>query len=145
LQNIFLMNNLLDMLQKVNGAEMLKTLLGDNWISGCCGQIRQYLTGYLRSSWARVLACLGDDALPQIKGSSSAHEAAVKDRFNNFNLAFKELYKTDKMEGCGSSVERRIEDFHHGKGSSCISIICWEIPGPARGRREFCNTYKIQS
>jgi hypothetical protein len=33
------------------------------------------------------------------------------------------------MEGCGSSVERRIEDFHHGKGSSCISIICWEIPG----------------
>ncbi|XP_062229941.1 exocyst complex component EXO70B1-like [Phragmites australis] len=93
LQNIFLMNNLLYIVQKVKDSE-LKTLLGDNWIRKRRGQIRQYSTGYLRSSWTRVLACLRDDGLPQTMGSSSALKAALKDRFKNFNLAFEELYRT---------------------------------------------------
>ncbi|CAO2196427.1 unnamed protein product [Urochloa humidicola] len=93
LQNIFLMNNLLYIVQKVKDSE-LKTLLGDNWIRKRRGQIRQYSTGYLRSSWTRVLACLRDDGLPQTMGSSSALKAALKDRFKNFNMAFEELYRT---------------------------------------------------
>ncbi|EES01976.1 exocyst complex component EXO70B1 [Sorghum bicolor] len=93
LQNIFLMNNLLYIVQKVKDSE-LKTLLGDNWIRKRRGQIRQYSTGYLRSSWTRVLACLRDDGLPHTMGSSSQLKAALKDRFKNFNLAFEELYRT---------------------------------------------------
>ncbi|GJN16905.1 hypothetical protein PR202_gb03931 [Eleusine coracana subsp. coracana] len=93
LQNIFLMNNLLYIVQKVKDSE-LKTLLGDNWIRKRRGQIRQYSTGYLRSSWTRALACLRDDGLPQTMGSSSALKAALKDRFKSFNMAFDELYRT---------------------------------------------------
>ncbi|WVZ67629.1 hypothetical protein U9M48_016681 [Paspalum notatum var. saurae] len=93
LQNIFLMNNLWYIVQKVKDSE-LKTLLGDNWIRKRRGQIRQYSTGYLRKSWTRVLACLRDDGLPQTMGSSSALKAALKDRFKNFNLAFEELHRT---------------------------------------------------
>ncbi|KAG8078900.1 hypothetical protein GUJ93_ZPchr0007g4375 [Zizania palustris] len=93
LQNIFLMNNLLYIVQKVKDSE-LKTLLGDNWIRTRRAQIRRYSTGYLRSSWTRVLACLKDDGLPQTMGSSSALKASLKERFKNFNLAFEELYKT---------------------------------------------------
>ncbi|ONM35054.1 exocyst subunit exo70 family protein F1 [Zea mays] len=93
LQNIFLMNNLLYIVQKVKDSE-LKTLLGDNWIRKRRGQIRQYSTGYLRSSWTRVLACLRDDGLPHTMGSSSTLKAALKDRFKNFNLAFEELHRT---------------------------------------------------
>ncbi|TVU35999.1 hypothetical protein EJB05_17908, partial [Eragrostis curvula] len=92
LQNIFLMNNLLYIVQKVKDSE-LKTLLGDNWIRKRRGQIRQYSTGYLRSSWTRVLACLRDDGLPQTMGLSSALKNALKDRFKNFNLTFEELYR----------------------------------------------------
>jgi exocyst complex protein 7 len=87
------MNNLLYIVQKVKDSE-LKTLLGDNWIRKRRGQIRQYSTGYLRSSWTRVLACLRDDGLPHTMGSSSQLKAALKDRFKNFNLAFDELYRT---------------------------------------------------
>jgi exocyst complex component 7 len=93
LQNIFLMNNLLYIVQKVKDSE-LKTLLGDNWIRKRRGQIRQYSTGYLRSAWARPLACLRDDGLPHAMGSSSALKNALKDRFKNFNLTFEELYRT---------------------------------------------------
>lgn len=93
LQNIFLMNNLWYIVQKVKDSE-LKTLLGDNWIRKRRGQIRRYSTGYLRSSWTRVLACLRDDGLPQATGSSSALKAALKERFKNFNLTYEELYRT---------------------------------------------------
>jgi exocyst complex protein 7 len=93
LQNIFLMNNLWYIVQKIKDSE-LKSLLGDNWIRKHRGQIRRYSTGYLRSSWTRVLACLRDDGLPQATGSSSALKAALKERFKSFNLAYEELYRT---------------------------------------------------
>lgn len=93
LQNIFLMNNLWYVVQKIKDSE-LKSLLGDNWIRKRRGQIRRYSTGYLRSSWTRVLACLRDDGLPQTTGSSSALKAALKERFKSFNLAYEELYRT---------------------------------------------------
>ncbi|XP_047061143.1 exocyst complex component EXO70B1-like isoform X2 [Lolium rigidum] len=93
LQNIFLMNNLWYVVQKIKDSE-LKSLLGDNWIRKRRGQIRRYSTGYLRSSWTKVLACLRDDGLPQATGSSSALKAALKDRFKSFNLTYEELYRT---------------------------------------------------
>ncbi|EMS50304.1 Disease resistance RPP13-like protein 4 [Triticum urartu] len=93
LRNIFLINNLWYIVQKVNDSE-LKTVLGDNWIHGRRGQIRACATGYLRSSWNRVLDGLRDDGLPHATGSSSALKDALKERFKNFNLTYRELYRT---------------------------------------------------
>ncbi|XP_040382790.1 exocyst complex component EXO70B1-like [Oryza brachyantha] len=88
LKNIFLMNNLYYIVQKMMELPALRELLGDDWVRRHRGQIRQYETGYLRASWMAVLACLRDD-------SSPAHSrAALKDKARSFNAAFEELYRS---------------------------------------------------
>ena len=78
LQYIFLMNNILYVVQKVKDSD-LGGLLGDNWVRKRRGQIRQYATSYLRASWTKVLHCLTDEG---IGGSSSnASRVALKERF----------------------------------------------------------------
>lgn len=87
---IFLMNNILYIVQKVKGSDLGK-LLGDDWVRKRRGQIRQYATSYLRASWSKVLSCLKDEG---IGGSaSSASKLALKERFKNFNLNFEEIYR----------------------------------------------------
>lgn len=87
---IFLMNNILYIVQKVKGSDLGK-LLGDDWVRKRRGQIRQYATSYLRASWSKVLSCLKDEG---IGGSaSSASKVALKERFKNFNLNFEEIYR----------------------------------------------------
>ncbi|XP_073000271.1 exocyst complex component EXO70A1-like [Typha latifolia] len=93
MQYIFLMNNILYIVQKVKDSE-LKTFLGDNWIRKRRGQIRQYATSYLRASWTKVLSFLRDDGLGGNGSSSSASKTILKERFKNFNLAFEEIYRT---------------------------------------------------
>ncbi|KAJ3678271.1 hypothetical protein LUZ60_002074 [Juncus effusus] len=90
LQHIFIMNNLLYIVQKVKDSE-LKGLLGDNWIRKRQGQIRQHSTGYLRSTWTKVLSFLKDDGLSG--GSGASNKNALKEKFKNFNLAFEEIYR----------------------------------------------------
>ncbi|KAK6924682.1 Exocyst complex subunit Exo70, C-terminal [Dillenia turbinata] len=90
MQNIFLMNNILYIVQKVKDSELGK-LLGDDWVRKRRGQIRQYSTLYLRASWSKALSCLKDDG---IGGSSSnASKVALKERFKNFNACFEEIYR----------------------------------------------------
>ncbi|KAJ4810127.1 exocyst subunit exo70 family protein F1 [Rhynchospora pubera] len=89
LQHIYIMNNLLYIVQKVKDSEM-KTLLGDNWIRKRRGLIRQHSTGYLRASWTRVLSFLRDDGLV---GSGHSNRNALKEKFKNFNNAFDEIYR----------------------------------------------------
>lgn len=90
LQYVFLMNNILYIVQKVKGSD-LGNLLGDNWIRRRRGQIRQYATSYLRASWSKVLSCLKDEG---IGGSSSnASKVVLKDRFKNFNACFEDIYR----------------------------------------------------
>ncbi|KAF5801772.1 putative exocyst complex component Exo70, cullin repeat-like-containing domain superfamily [Helianthus annuus] len=59
LRYIFLMNNILYIVQKVKDFE-LRNLLGDRWIRTHRGQIRQWHTSYLRSAWGKALMCLKD-------------------------------------------------------------------------------------
>lgn len=101
LQHIFLMNNILYIVQKVKDSELGK-LLGDDWVKKRRGQIRQYATGYLRASWSRVLSCLreesgGSSNSPSYgqrsNNSSNASKMALKDRFKSFNASFEELYR----------------------------------------------------
>ncbi|KAL8556990.1 hypothetical protein ACS0TY_004457 [Phlomoides rotata] len=90
MQYIFLMNNILYVVQKVKDSE-LRNLLGDNWIKKRRGLIRQYATQYLRASWTKVLSCLKDEG---IGGSSSnPSKVALKERFKNFNACFEDIYR----------------------------------------------------
>ncbi|XP_015882184.3 exocyst complex component EXO70B1 [Ziziphus jujuba] len=90
MQYIFLMNNILYIVQKVKDSDLRK-LLGDHWIRKHRGQIRQYATSYLRASWTKTLSCLKDEG---IGGSSSnASKVALKERFKNFNANFEEIYR----------------------------------------------------
>ncbi|PKA59639.1 hypothetical protein AXF42_Ash020240 [Apostasia shenzhenica] len=86
LQCIFLMNNILYMVQKVRDSELLE-LLGDNWVRKHRARVKQYATSYLRASWTRILSYLKDDGL---RGAS---KQAIKERFKNFNLSFEEIYR----------------------------------------------------
>ncbi|XP_010929780.1 exocyst complex component EXO70B1-like [Elaeis guineensis] len=93
MQYIFLMNNILYIVQKVKDSE-LGRLLGDHWIRKRRGQIRQYDTSYLRTSWTKVLSYLKDDGYGSGSGSSnSGSRMALKERFKSFNLAFEEIYR----------------------------------------------------
>ncbi|KAL4363517.1 hypothetical protein GQ457_04G015120 [Hibiscus cannabinus] len=87
---IFLMNNILYIVQKVKDSELGK-LLGDNWVRKRRGQVRQYATSYLRACWIKALYCLKDEG---IGGSSNnASKVTLKERFKNFNTCFEEIYR----------------------------------------------------
>ncbi|XP_061953766.1 exocyst complex component EXO70B1 [Populus nigra] len=90
MQYIFLMNNILYMVQKVKDSELIK-ILGDQWVRKHRGQIRQYATAYLRAAWSKALSCLKDEG---IGGSSNnASKVALKERFKSFNACFEEIYR----------------------------------------------------
>ncbi|KAL0318877.1 UNVERIFIED_CONTAM: Exocyst complex component EXO70A1 [Sesamum angustifolium] len=90
MQYIFLMNNILYIVQKVKDSE-LRNLLGDNWIKKRRGLIRQYATQYLRASWSKVLSCLKDEGIGGSSGNAS--KVALKERFKNFNACFEDIYR----------------------------------------------------
>ncbi|KAF2302647.1 hypothetical protein P3X46_023512 [Hevea brasiliensis] len=90
MHSIFLMNNILYIVQKVKDSELIK-LVGDQWVRKRRGQIRQYATAYLRAAWTKALFCLKDEG---IGGSSNnASKVALKDRFKNFNACFEDVYR----------------------------------------------------
>lgn len=90
MQYIFLMNNILYIVQKVKDSELGK-LLGDNWVRKRRGQVRQYATSYLRASWSKALACLKDEGIGG--GSTNASKVTLKERFRSFNSCFEEIYR----------------------------------------------------
>lgn len=90
MQYIFLMNNILYIVQKVKDSE-LRTHLGDIWIRKHRAKVRQYATSYLRASWSKALSCLKDEGLGG--SASNASRVALKDRFKNFNTCFEEIYR----------------------------------------------------
>lgn len=96
MQYIFLMNNILYIVNKVKDSE-LGMLLGDRWVRKRRGQIRQYATSYLRASWTKVLSCLKDEGLGGGGSSSNVSKVILKERFKNFNLAFEEIYRTQTV------------------------------------------------
>ncbi|CAN1802364.1 Exocyst complex component EXO70B1 [Linum perenne] len=87
---IFLMNNILYIVQKVKDSELIK-LVGNQWVRKRRGQIRQYATSYLRAAWSRTLSCLKDEGIGGSSGNAS--RVALKERFKNFNACFEEIYR----------------------------------------------------
>ncbi|ERN09954.1 exocyst complex component EXO70B1 [Amborella trichopoda] len=93
MQCIFLMNNIHYIVRKVKDSE-LGELLGDDWVRRHRGKVKQLATNYLRASWNRVLACLKDEGLSGVGGSSSSvSKVALKERFKSFNSGFEEIYR----------------------------------------------------
>ena len=90
LQYIFLMNNILYIVEEVKGSDDLMSLIGDDWVCERFGQIRQYVMNYLRASWTYPLYCLKNEG---IGNSSYPSRVALKERFKNFNLCFEETYR----------------------------------------------------
>ncbi|KAL4341807.1 hypothetical protein GQ457_08G037440 [Hibiscus cannabinus] len=90
LRCIFLMNNILYIVQKVKDSELRK-LLGDNWVRKRSGQIRQYATSYLRACWIKALHCLKDEGIGS--SSNNASKVTLKERFKSFNACFEETYR----------------------------------------------------
>ncbi|KAM3704194.1 hypothetical protein ACJW31_04G157200 [Castanea mollissima] len=90
LQYIFLMNNILYVVQKVKDSD-LGGLFGNNWVREPRGQMRIYDWNYFWASWTKVSHCLKDD---EIGGSSSnASRVAWKEKIKNFNTYFEEIYR----------------------------------------------------
>lgn len=94
LRYIFLMNNILYIVQKVKTSE-LRNLLGDRWIRKHRGQIRQWHTSYLRAAWGKALLCLKDEGIGG--GSSSQSKLILKEKFKNFNACFEEIYRVQSL------------------------------------------------
>ncbi|XP_010250741.1 PREDICTED: exocyst complex component EXO70B1 [Nelumbo nucifera] len=90
MQYVFLMNNILYIVQKVKDSELGK-LLGDHWVRKRRSQIRQYATSYLRASWSKVLSCLKDEGIGGGGSLSNVSKVALKERFKSFNLGFEEI------------------------------------------------------
>ncbi|RLN05427.1 exocyst complex component EXO70B1 [Panicum miliaceum] len=95
LQNIFLMNNLYYVVQKVRESAPLRELLGDDWLRRHRGQIRQYETAYLRASWMAVLSThlRRDDGAGAASRPAGGHRAPQGASAKGFNAAFQELYR----------------------------------------------------
>ncbi|MCL7023105.1 hypothetical protein MKW94_005647 [Papaver nudicaule] len=92
IQYIFLMNNILYIVQKVKDSELGK-LLGDPWVRKRRGQVRQYATSYLRASWSKALSFMKDEGIGGGGSSSSVSKVVLKDRFKNFNACFEDIYR----------------------------------------------------
>ncbi|KAF5735595.1 exocyst complex component EXO70B1 [Tripterygium wilfordii] len=90
LVQIFLMNNIYYMTQKVKSSE-LRHVFGDEWIRKHNWKFQQHEMNYERATWSSILALLKDE------GNSSADSISktpLKERFRSFYLAFEEVYKT---------------------------------------------------
>ncbi|XP_050226270.1 exocyst complex component EXO70E2 [Mercurialis annua] len=90
LQQVFLMNNIHYIAQKVKKSE-LRHIYGDDWIRKRNWKFQQHALNYERSTWSSVLSLLRDEGSSNSDSVSKTH---LKERFRNFNLAFEEVYRT---------------------------------------------------
>ncbi|CAO2166494.1 unnamed protein product [Urochloa humidicola] len=90
LQNIFMMNNIHYMVQKVKNSD-LKSFLGDDWIRVHNRKFQQQAMRYERASWNTVLSYLSDDGL--CAAGDAASRKTIREKIKNFYLSFEEVYR----------------------------------------------------
>ncbi|KAK4767564.1 hypothetical protein SAY86_015314 [Trapa natans] len=91
LQQLFLMNNVHYMAEKVKNSE-LRIVFGDEWIKKQNGKFQQHALNYERAAWSSILSLLKDDGLHGL-GSGSVSKTLLKERFRSFALAFEDVYR----------------------------------------------------
>ncbi|XP_075479574.1 exocyst complex component EXO70E2-like [Primulina tabacum] len=99
LKQIFLMNNMHYMVQKVRSSNV-RTYLGDDWIKEHICKYRKYATCYERTTWSSVL--------PSLRGDGKTGKATLKARIHAFNTAFEDLYR-NQTGWCVPDLELREE------------------------------------
>ncbi|KAG9140096.1 hypothetical protein Leryth_021130 [Lithospermum erythrorhizon] len=92
LGNLFLMNNIHYMAEKEKISE-LRATLGDNFIRKHNGKFQKHAMNYERATWSSILSLLRDEGLNN-PGSSSISKTLLKERLQNFYLAFEEVYRS---------------------------------------------------
>lgn len=95
LANLFMMNNVHYIVQKVKGAPELREMIGDDYLRKLTGKFRQAATIYQRATWVKVLHCLRDEGL-HVSGSfsSGVSKSALRERFKSFNAMVEEVHRT---------------------------------------------------
>ncbi|WCJ34807.1 exocyst subunit exo70 family protein B1 [Euphorbia peplus] len=86
LSYVFMMNNGRYIIQKVRDSE-LGSLLGEDWIRKHSAKIKQFLMGYQRSSWSKII-----DVLKVENGGGKS--LSMKEKIRLFNTYFEDIYKT---------------------------------------------------
>lgn len=84
LKNIFLMNNIHYMVEKIRNSKICP-YFGDTWIRKHLVKFRQHAVYYERATWSPILTFLRDDG--------KVGKATLKARCRDFNAAFEDLYK----------------------------------------------------
>jgi exocyst complex protein 7 len=93
LSNLFLMNNLHYIVNKVKGSKLLG-LLGYGWLRQNQSEVREYAKNYERAAWMKAFNCLRDEGIHVSGGiSSGVSQRALKDRFKGFNCAIEEVLR----------------------------------------------------
>ncbi|CAN4082685.1 unnamed protein product [Withania somnifera] len=92
LGHLFLMNNIHYMAEKVKNSN-LRTILGDGWIRKHNWKFQHHAMSYERATWSSILSLLKDEGL-QNPGSNSISRTLLKERLNNFYVAFEDVYKS---------------------------------------------------
>ncbi|XP_075514989.1 LOW QUALITY PROTEIN: exocyst complex component EXO70E2-like [Primulina tabacum] len=92
LQHLFLTNNIHYITKNVKESE-LRTVLGDEWIRRHNWRFQQHAMNYERATWSTILTLLRDDGI-QHPGSHSISRTLLKEKLQNFYLAFEEVYKS---------------------------------------------------
>ncbi|KAL9157868.1 hypothetical protein ABFS82_08G030900 [Erythranthe guttata] len=108
LRNLFLMNNIHYMAEKVRGSE-LRIVLGDEWIRKRNWKFQQHAMNYERATWSSILFLLKDEGI-QNPGSNSISKTLLKERLQGFYAAFEEVYKN--QSGWSIPDGRLRDDLH---------------------------------
>ncbi|KAJ3696180.1 hypothetical protein LUZ60_001557 [Juncus effusus] len=91
LRNIFMMNCIFYMVQKVKDSDV-RNILGDNWIRVHNKRFQKYAMNYERAAWGPVLSFLKEEGICQPK-SRFPSKSVLKERFKGFNSCFEEAYR----------------------------------------------------
>ncbi|XP_027363586.1 exocyst complex component EXO70E2-like isoform X2 [Abrus precatorius] len=87
LQNIFMMNNIHYMVQKVKSSD-LSHFFGDRWLRQHAGRLQRDAKSYEMVTWGSVLSMLRDGSV------SNVSQRTLQKRCKEFSTAFGEIYRT---------------------------------------------------
>ncbi|PKA53576.1 hypothetical protein AXF42_Ash009072 [Apostasia shenzhenica] len=98
LSNLFLMNNLHYIVQKVKASLELQQMIGGDYLRKLTAKYRQLATSYERATWVKILQYLRDEGL-HVGGSfsSAVSKSTLRERFKAFNAAFEEVHRIQAM------------------------------------------------
>ncbi|XP_071733524.1 exocyst complex component EXO70A1-like [Rutidosis leptorrhynchoides] len=98
LAQLFIMNNVHYIVQKIKGSPELREMIGDGYLKKLTGKITQAATRYQRATWVGVLYCLRDEGIHMTGSfSSGISKSVLRERFKSFNGMFEEVHRQQAL------------------------------------------------